>query len=104
MQNPSHVSLTRRLLFPYSGEEPLSLKQGLRVVLAWILVFSVPLSLFALAFMLLGRYSMQGTITLFVFAFLSGAFIFGTLGMFIVVMGNRAARIHQAWKARNGRS
>jgi len=104
MQNLSHVSLVRRLLFPYSGEEPLSLKQGLRVVLSWILLFSLPLSLCALALTLLERYSMQGTITSFVFAFFSGAFVFGTLSVLSVVMSNRAAHIRQAWKARNGRS
>ena len=49
-------------------------------------------------------YDAQRIITSVLFAFLSGAFIFGMLSVLIVVMSNRAAHIRQAWKAQNGRS
>lgn len=107
MQNPSRFplfSLVRRLLFPYSGEEPLSAKQSLRVVLAWMLVFPLPLSLFTVLITLLAGFGLQGIVSRFLLAFLSGAFIFGILSLLIVVMSNRAAHIRQAWKAQNGRS
>jgi hypothetical protein len=104
MQNPPRLSLAKRLLFPYSGEHPLTTKQGLRVVLAWTLLFPLPLSMMSLVITLLERFSAQGMIVSFLFAFLSGAFIFGILGVLIVIMSNRAAHIRQAWKAQNGRS
>lgn len=96
-------SLLRRLLFPYDGEHPLSVKQGLRVILAWTLVFPLPLSLCAVVITLPAGPGTQGLPGRFVFAFLSGAFIFGSLSVLIVFMSNRAAHIRQAWKAQNGR-
>lgn len=104
MQIRPRYALMRRILFPYSGEEPLSLKQALRVVLAWSIVFPLPLSfcVLALAFTIGEASSLQELARLFVFSFLSGAFIFGLLSVLIVSMTNRAARIHQAWKARRG--
>lgn len=104
MQNPPRFPIVKRVLFPFSGEEPLTLKQGLRVVLAWILLFSLPLSLCALLIALIGQFSLQRTITSILFAFLSGAFSFGILSALVVVMSNRSAHIRQAWKAQNGRS
>lgn len=104
MQNPSRFSLTRRFLFPYNGEDPLSLKQGLRVVLAWMLLFSLPISLIVLVLTALEGFGAPRIITSVAFAFLSCAFIFGMLSILIVVMSNRAAHIRQAWKAQNGRS
>lgn len=104
MQNPPQYSLVRRLLFPYDGEKPLSRKQGLRVVLAWTMCFSLPLALLVLVLTLAEGYSVRGIIDSIVFAFLSGAFIFGILSLLIVVMSNRAAHIRQAWKARSGQS
>jgi ABC-type nickel/cobalt efflux system permease component RcnA len=104
MQNPPRYSLMRRLLFPYSGEDPLTAKQGLRVVLTWTLLFPLPITLLVLVITLLENDSANGVIVNVVFAFLSGAFIFGILSLLIVVMSNRAAHIRQAWKARNGQS
>lgn len=104
MHNPSRFSFTKRLLFPYSGEDPLTLKQGLRVVLAWVLLFSLPVSLLVLLLTAMEGYSAQRIVASVAFAFLSGAFIFGILSVLIVVMSNRAAHIRQAWKAQNGRS
>lgn len=104
MQNPSRFSAMRRLLFPYSGEDPLTPKQSLRVVLAWVLLFSLPISLCVLLLTSMEGYSAQEIASKVVFTFLSGAFIFGMLSVLIVVMSNRAAHIRQAWKAQNGRS
>lgn len=104
MQNPSRFPLTKRLLFPYSGEHPLTMKQALRVVLAWALLFSLPVSLCVLALTAMEGYSTPQMLSSVLFAFLSGAFIFGMLSVLIVVMSNRAAHIRQAWKAQNGRS
>jgi len=104
MQKPSRFSTLKRLLFPYSGADPLTLKQGFRVVLAWALLFSLPISLCVLALTSLEGFSTQGIIRGVLLAFFSGAFIFGLLSVLIVVMSNRAAHIRQAWKAQNGRS
>jgi hypothetical protein len=102
MQSPPHFSLTRRLLFPYSGEEPLSVKQSLRVVIAWMLLFPLPISLLVLVMTLLEGLSGYGVVVSALFVFLSVAVVFGILSLLIVVMSNRAAHIRQARKARNG--
>ena len=94
----------KRLLFPYSGEEPLTRKQGLRVILTWVLLFSLPLPLLVIVLELLMKASTQEIISGSVFALFSGAFIFGVLSTLVVVMNNRAAQFRQLWKAQNGRS
>ncbi len=98
MQKPTRYSPLRRILFPYSGEDALSLKQSLRVLLAWMLFFSLPMTLFPLSLSVLYTYSWQRITWLFLFAFLSGVFIFGSLGLLIVVMNNKSAHIRQAKK------
>jgi hypothetical protein len=102
MQGQRHYSLFRRILFPYSGEYPLTRKQGLRVLAAWMLFFPLTMSLITLVIAALGSFTLYRTILLFVVAFLSGVFIFGLLGWVVVSMSNRAARIRQAWKAERG--
>lgn len=104
MQNSPRYSLVRRLLFPYSAEESLSTRQGLRIVLVWMLLFSLPISVLVLLLTLAEGWSEHEIVGGIVFAFLSCAFLFGILSLLIVVMSNRAARIRQAWKARNGQS
>ncbi len=103
MQHKPRYKLMRRILFPYSGEEPLSLKQGLRVMLAWILFFPLCISLLTLVFVMFGSYPLQRMVELLVFAFISSAFIFGILGLLIVSMNNRSARFRQTWKTQRGR-
>ncbi len=103
MQHKPRYKLMRRILFPYSGEEPLSLKQGLRVMLAWILFFPLCISLLTLVFVVFGSYPLQRMVELVVFAFISSAFIFGILGLLIVSMNNRSARFRQTWKTQRGR-
>lgn len=90
--------LLRRILFPYSGEDVLSFKQSLRVLLAWVLFFSLPMSICPLILAALNAYSLQRMAWLFLFAFLSGLGIFGSLGVIIVVTNNKSARIRQAKK------
>lgn len=104
MQDSSRFSLAKRVLFPYSGEDPLSFMQSVRVVLTWILWFALPLSLCVLVLAQLEHFSVQRTLNSLLFAFFSSAGVFGLLSVLIVVMSNRAARIRQAWKARNNRS
>lgn len=102
MQSQRHYSLFRRILFPYSGEQPLTRRQGLRVLAAWMLFFPLTMSLITLVIAVFGSFTLQRTILLFAVAFLSGVFIFGLLGWVVVSMSNRAARIHQEWKAERG--
>ena len=102
MQHTSRYRLMRRILYPYSGEQPLSIKQNLRVLLAWMLFFPICMSLLTLAIALIGSYTAQKTVTLLIFTFLSGVFIFGLLGLLVVSMSNKAARLHQRWKTQKG--
>ena len=87
--------LFRRILFPYSGAEPLTFKQALRVIVGWILLIPVTVSLGAGLFAAALSYSLPQILSSMLFAFLSGVFIFGGLGLLIIFMGNRAARFHQ---------
>ena len=99
MQHAPRYMLMRRILYPYSGEEPLSLRQGLRVVLAWMLFFPLCMCLLTLAIAVIGSFTLQRMVMLLIFVSLSGVFIFGTLGLLIVSMGNKAARFRQTWNS-----
>ena len=55
----------QRILYPYSGEQPLSLKQSLRVLLGWMLFFPLTMSLLALVLTIIELYPVQ-KIVLFV--------------------------------------
>ena len=94
-QQRPRYTLFRRLLFPYSGEEALTFKQSLRVLLAWMIIFPVVLSLCPVSLMVVFAYSLQKIGTLFLFAFFSGFFIFGGLGLLVVIVNNQSARIRQ---------
>ncbi len=102
MQPTPRYSPLRRILYPYSGEQPLSMKQSLRVMVAWMLFFPVCMSLFTLAIVVIGSFSVQRMVIFVIFTFLSGVFIFGLLGLLVVTMSNKAARLHQRWKIQNG--
>jgi hypothetical protein len=95
--------LLRRLLFPYSGEESLTLRQALRVMLAWMLLLPLIISLLALPMAMVEGFSAPEILKVFAFAFISGACIFGLLGLLIVWVNNRSARIRRAWKSRETR-
>ena len=102
MQNRPRHTLIRRVLFPYGGEEPLSRRQRLRVILLWALLFPVPVSLCTLALSIAEAFTWHRAVLLFLFTFLSGVVIFSVLAWFAVSMINRAARIHQDRNARRG--
>ena len=88
----------RRILYPYNGEQPLSLKQSLRVLLAWMLFFPLTMALLALVLTIIVFYPIQKIVLFVILSFLSGVFIFGLFGLLVVTMSNKAARLHQTWK------
>jgi hypothetical protein len=98
MQHTPRYRFMRRILYPFSGEQPLSLKQSLRVLLAWMLFFPLGMSLLALALTIIELYPIDKMILYVVVSFLSGVFIFGILGLLVVTMSNKAAHLHQMWK------
>jgi hypothetical protein len=91
----------RRILFPYSGEEPLTRKQGLRLIGVWALFFAFVMLLgtvpFTLAFA--GTAPWTSIVFILLIAFFSGVVIFGALAWLVVIMNNRAAQIMQQRKA-----
>jgi hypothetical protein len=99
MQNPRRYSLIRRLLFPYSGEQPLSRQQGLRIIFAWALFFSSLMILCTSPIALVvGAHMLGRTLLFLLISFLAGLVVFGILAWFVVIMSNRAARLYQARK------
>ena len=88
----------RRVLYPYSGEQPLTLKQSMRVLLGWMLFFPLTMAILALVLTMIEFYSLQEIIQYVVVSFLGGVFIFGLFGLLVVAMGNKAARLHQTSK------
>ena len=98
MQHRPRYRLMRRILYPYSGEQPLSLKQGMRVLLGWMLFFPLTMALLALVVAIVELYPLQKIILYVILSFLAGVFIFGLFGLLIVTLSNKAARLHQTWK------
>lgn len=105
MEQPPHSrqsqSLFRRLFFPYSGEEPLTTRQGLRVILAWAIPIPLSMSLCTLALSSLLAATAYKTLLLFVLAFLSRLLVFGCLGWLIVSTNNRSAYLRRERKMRD---
>ncbi|HLX39146.1 MAG TPA: hypothetical protein VKR42_01375 [Ktedonobacteraceae bacterium] len=101
MQNPKppHYSLFRQMLFPYSGLEVLSFRQILRVILAWMFFFPLLISLLIAMIAIPFSSSLQGMAMLFLFSLISGACIFGCLGLLVAVTNNWSVRVHQTRKA-----
>jgi hypothetical protein len=100
MQNQPHYTLTRRILFPYSGEEPLTLRQGLRIIMSWALFFSLSMSFCTLLICVVGRFPPYKTELFLLMTFLIGFFTFAILGWFTVSVSNRSARIRQELRSR----
>jgi hypothetical protein len=96
---PGRYGFFRRLLFPYSGEDALTFKQSLRVLAAWMVMLPLVLSLCPLGLTLTFGYSLSRIVMLFLFAFFSGFFIFGALGLLVVIVNNQSARIHKRRRA-----
>jgi len=99
MPTQPRFTLFRRLLFPYSGENALSLKQSLRVLLAWMILVPLVMSLCTLTITVLFAYSLSQVGMFLLFTFLSGFFIFGGLGLLVVITNNKLAHIREARKA-----
>jgi len=97
MQNQPRYSLMRRLLFPYSGEVPLTRMQGVRVIMVWALFFAFAMSFCTMPILLAvaTTLSLQKVVLLLLISLLSGAFVFGGLAWVVVSMSNRAARFRQ---------
>ena len=98
MQHRPRFRLLRRILYPFSGDQPLSLKQSLRVLLGWMLFFPLTMSLLALVLSIILFYPLQKIVLYVIVSFLLGVFIFGLFGLLVVTMSNKAARLHQTWK------
>ena len=98
MQHRPRYRLMRRILYPYNGEQPLSLKQSLRVLLGWMLFFPLTMSILALVLSIIELYPLQKIVLYVILSFLSGVFIFGLFGLLVVTLSNKAARLHQTWK------
>jgi hypothetical protein len=93
MQTQPRYSLIRRVLFPYSGRERLSLRQSLRLVTIWALLFTSPMVLCTLGTVLLAHSPMTKIVTLLLIVILSGLIIFGLTAWVVVVINNRTAQI-----------
>jgi hypothetical protein len=98
MQHRPRYRLLRRILYPYNGEQPLSLKQSLRVLFAWMLFFPLTMALLALVLTIIELYPLQKIVLFVIISFFAGVFIFGLFGLLIVTLSNKAARLHQTWK------
>ena len=95
--------LFRRLLFPYTGEEPLTRAQSRYVIVSWALSFSCVLSLAILPVILVIKaVSVPELSLLLLITFLSGMVIFGAMAWFVVIMVNRCARFIQRQSQRAG--
>jgi hypothetical protein len=96
MQDRPRFLLFRRLLFPYTGEEPLTRAQGRRVVISWALAFPSVLSIAILPVILIIKaVSMLELALILLLTFMFGVIIFGTMAWFVVIMVNRSARFSQ---------
>lgn len=96
---PRRPNPLRQLLFPYSGEEPLTRTQGLRVIVVWALFFSAALLFCTFPVTLVaGAFTWHRITLLLLISFLSGVVVFGSLAWVVVAMSNRAAHIIQSRK------
>jgi len=100
-QIPQNYSLVRRLLFPFSGEETLSAKQSLRVIMAWAIIFTVPMVLCTAASAILVVASLTKAVILLLSVIVGGLIIFGLSAWAVVLANNRAVRIRQQSKQRD---
>ena len=98
MQLRPRYRLLRRILFPYEGDQPLSLKQSIRVMLGWMIFFPLTMSLVALVLSGILSYPLQKIVLYVIVSFLGGVFIFGLFGLLVISLSNKAARLHQTWK------
>lgn len=98
-QKQTEYSFVRRLLFPFNGEEPLSTREGLRVIRGWMLLFTPGVLLITLVISLIVKAPPAKVFLLLLIALLFGCVMFGLMGWLAVNMSNRTARIFQAHRA-----
>jgi membrane protein YdbS with pleckstrin-like domain len=95
-QIPPRFSLFRALLFPYSGEEPLTPAQTRRIVVLWALVFTFPMVLCTLLVTVFAATPLYKAALLLLIVLLAGLIIFGLSAWALVGAVNRTARFRQA--------
>ena len=96
MQTPPHFSPVRAVLFPYSGDEPLSPRQRWRVIIVWALVFTAPMVLCTLLVTVFAATPLYKAAILLLSVFLGGLIVFGFSAWAIVGAFNRATRLRHA--------
>jgi hypothetical protein len=98
MSQPQDYSLIRRILLPFSGNETITPGQRWRVMIAWGLVFTLPMLLCTLLVGLAAKSSTEKLITLLTIVFLAGIIIFGATAAFAVSSINRSVRLREQRK------
>ena len=98
MQHRPRYRFMRQILYPYEGDQPLSMKQSVRVMLGWMIFFPLTMSIVALVLSIILLYPLQKIVLYVIVSFLIGVFVFGLFGLLIISMSNKAARLHQTWK------
>lgn len=93
---PPRFSLFRSLLFPYSGEEPLSPSQSRRVMISWALVFTFPMVLCTLLVTVFAATPLYKAVLILLIVLLAGLIIFGLSAWALVSAVNRTARLRHA--------
>ncbi len=93
-------SLMRSILFPFSGEEPLSAREGLRVIIGWILLFLPGIVVLTLLVAFATGASLQRMLLILLLMIVVGIVMFGLMGWIAVSLSNRAARLFQAHRAK----
>jgi len=94
--------LARRILFPYTGEEPLTRAQEVRVIVSWATIFPVALLVGTLPIVALisSTASLQKILLILLLVLVGGVVIFGLMAWFVVFMINRSARLFQLQRQR----
>ncbi|QBD80052.1 hypothetical protein EPA93_30345 [Ktedonosporobacter rubrisoli] len=95
MQTQPQFGLIRRVLFPYSGEEPLTRQQSLRVIAIWAIVFTFPVILCTLTAIFMAQPPFVRALLLLIGALLFGIIIFGVTAWACISVINRTARLRQ---------
>ena len=98
MQHRPRYRFMRQILYPYEGDQPLSMKQSVRVMLGWMIFFPLTMSIVALVLSIILVYPLQKIVLYVIISFLIGVFVFGLFGLLVISMSNKAARLHQTWK------
>jgi hypothetical protein len=96
MQTPPHYSPIRALLFPHSGEEPLSPRQRWRVIIVWAMVFTLPMVLCTLLVTVFAATPLYKAVIILLAVVVGGLLIFGLSAWAIVSSVDRTARLRQA--------